>query len=636
MTTNRVWKRRAADTRVRTPAAVLVAILMAGCVGAASEEGRDGGTPPSGPLDAPKLDMGLFKLVEHNHSAALWAWDGNLEPYVGPPAPPPSVISSPFQVPPVPLRIEATTHGMSAVSETGLVPPPAIRITIRDQNGDARCVLFSTPCILRTQSPGLNTWHFQVQCAPDRQSCDPPSNRFVAELRFQLDSQRGRPADDSVSIFGGAEESMRAPGTVSSFRTGYSGPEPNIGVTSNGSVFASAWSTILRSLDRGESWEPVHEHKFNNADPMLWVDSWTDCIYNAPMFPTNVGATIYESCDDGKTWTTIHSQHVQRGGVYDHQKLITAPPGPEAPPVAGVLHPTAFVLCYGAIPALSEGAPEVPAWPSSNNCAISLDGGRTWPVDGPIWNQASNPECESQIMGHPAAAPDGTIAVGKAYRCSTPLVMVSRDSGLTWTVRKGPGGVGADTIDPEIAFTRDGSMYLLWQGQRGEDRAYLARSDDLGETWFGPWNVTPPGVGSSVFAGLAAGTPGRVAMAFHATNYTTAPTVAPDDARWYTYVVTTENGNTREAAGPTFVSHRVQPIDDPVQVGSICNVAQGCQDGNRNLLDFIDAGVGPDGTFYTVIADGCPEGCGGEVATPQLSRSDELVIIRLDGWNIFG
>lgn len=402
--------------------------------------------------------------------------------------------------------------------------------------------------------------------------------------------------------------------------TGFTGGEPNMGVTSSGAVFASAGSTIVRSLDRGETWEDVHTHSLMNSDPMMWVDPWTDCIYNVPMSVILLGSTLYESCDDGDTWGPLHSQNMGRG-VYDHQKIATALPGPDAPVVAGLAHPTVFIICYNAI--------------ASTNCAMSYDGGRTWPHDAPVWDTARHPSCAGQ-QSHPTGAPDGTIVIAKAWVCEDPLVFVSRDSGLTWTMRTGPTGIGADTLDPEIAFTEDGAMYMLWQSRRGEDYAYLARSDDLGNTWAGPWNVTPPGVGSSVFASLHAGSPGRVAMAFHATNHTAYPSEAPDDARWYTYIVTTEDGHTDNPEGPLFTSYRVQDLDDPVQIGGICNGNQGCHGGNRNLLDFIDGGIGPDGTFYTVIADGCIEDCVGDPdAEPGDSRARAVYMTRLDGWSLF-
>ena len=411
-------------------------------------------------------------------------------------------------------------------------------------------------------------------------------------------------------------------GQARTFDTGFDGAEPNMGVTSSGAVFASAGSTILRSRDRGETWEAVHTHTLMNSDPMMWVDPWTDCIYNVPMFPILLGSMIYESCDDGDTWGAVHSENVGHG-VYDHQKLATALPGPEAAAFVGVAHPTVFIVCYNAL--------------VMTNCAMSYDGGRTWPIDQPIWTAApseqGDPSCAGQ-QSHPTGAPDGTIVVAKAWGCADPYVFVSRDSGVSWQMFQGPTGIGADTLDPEIAFDSAGTMYLLWQSRRGEDFAYLARSPDFGATWTGVWNVTQPGLGSSIFATLHAGAPGRIAMAFHATNATVYPSEAEDDARWHTYLVTSDDA---DAEQPTFVSRRVQPADDPVQVGGICNGNQGCVDGNRNLLDFIDGAMAPDGTFYTVIADGCMQDCAGRAdATPQDSRARGIVMVRLDGWSLLG
>lgn len=447
-------------------------------------------------------------------------------------------------------------------------------------------------------------------CNNDPPSAEPPAGGDVAApagvVAFREDQAASLP--DGV-------------GETRAFDMGFTGAEPNMGITSTGSVFASAGSNILRSRDRGETWEIVHTHVLLNSDPMMWVDPWTDCIYNVPMFPILLGATIYESCDDGDTWSPVHSQNMGHG-VYDHQKFATALPGPEAAPAVGAAHPTVFIICYNAL--------------EMTNCAMSYDGGRTWPVDQPIWTSLPTEGNDSTCAGqqsHPTGAPDGTLVVAKAWGCQDPLVFVSRDSGVTWDMHMGPTGIGADTLDPEIAFTTDGTMYMLWQSERGEDYAYLARSEDYGASWSGVWNVTQPGLGSSIFASLHAGSPGRVAMAFHATNYTVYPSEAEDDARWHTYIVTSDDADSEQ---PTFVSRRVQPADDPVQVGGICNGNQGCVDGNRNLLDFIDGAVAPDGTFYTVISDGCTDDCAGQAdATPQDSRSRDLVMTRLDGWSLF-
>ncbi len=420
-----------------------------------------------------------------------------------------------------------------------------------------------------------------------------------------------------VHIFGGNTTDIadRLLGHAEYVLTGYQGAEPNIGATSTGSLFVSAGSIVLRSQDEGRTWHPVQEHLLLNSDPMLWVDPWTDCIYNVPMFPILLGATLYRSCDDGDTWTPIHSQNMGHG-VYDHQKLASALPGPDAPPIAGAAYPTVLIICYNALVA--------------THCAMSFDGGITWPIDQPIWDTVRGPDCAGQ-QSHPTGAPDGTIVVAKAWGCAEPLIYISTDSGITWQVRPGPTGIGADTLDPEIAFTSDGAMYMLWQSAPDESRAHLARSDDMGQTWQGPWDVTPPGMDSTIFAALAAGTPGRVALAFHATNASGAPGEVEDTAQWHTYIVTSENADTDN---PTFVSHQAQT--DPVQVGSICKGNRGCTGGNRNLLDFIDGAITPDGTFYVAYAEGCTETCADNPnAKPQDSRDRATSVAMLRDWSLY-
>ncbi len=423
---------------------------------------------------------------------------------------------------------------------------------------------------------------------------------------------------DGVLVYGG-DAVRELMGDVQYLLTGQPGPEPNMGITSSGAIFVSAGpgSSVIRSTDDGATWEVVHTHQLMDTDPMLWVDPWTDCIYHAPMFPILLGATLYVSCDDGDSWTALQGQNMGRG-VYDHQKLASALPGPDAPPIVGVAHPTSLIICYNAL--------------AYTNCAVSFDGGLTWPHDGPIHTsfapgENQGQECAGQ-QSHPTGAPDGTIVVAKAWGCDEPWVFISRDNGITWTQRPGPRGVGADTLDPEIAFSDDGTMYMLWQSKRDESRAHLARSDDMGQTWSGPWDVTPPGVNSTIFASLHAGAPGRVAMAFHGTEATGAPVDVPDDAKWYTYVVTTEDGTSAE---PTFVAQRA--TEGPIQIGGICKGNRGCHDGNRNLLDFIDGAVGPDGRFYTIIADGCLADCEKDPSMGA-SRSREAGLIRLDGWSL--
>lgn len=420
------------------------------------------------------------------------------------------------------------------------------------------------------------------------------------------------------------------------------GPEPTMGATSAGNLFLVAFSTVMKSTDAGGNWSAVHTHDpFTNNDPMLWVDPVTDRIYNAPMFPTLACSAVYFSDDEGGTWTG--PVEACGTGAFDHQKFATGVPGPDANPLAGVLHPTVAYICYNGV--------------AVTNCMASYDGGMTWPVDVPtavnvvgmtadLIGVESRPDqvspCFSGQNGHPTAGPDGTIAFMRTWSCIEPILTYSTDSGLTWANVAGPrfpGGpsdflatANAHSIDPEVAWTPDGTLYTLFQSH--DHHAYLARTTDLGQTWDGPWDVTPPGYTSTVFAALETGSDGRLAMAFLAAkNVTGSSTNAPDDARWTMHIVTTEDANTTDSGGPTFVAYQATPDETPVQVGPI--LQGGGTDNTRNLLDFIDGAVAPDGTFYVSFTIGCDEACAAKPMDEQTDRASDAAVAWLRDWSLY-
>ncbi|HVL87579.1 MAG TPA: sialidase family protein [Candidatus Thermoplasmatota archaeon] len=406
--------------------------------------------------------------------------------------------------------------------------------------------------------------------------------------------------------------------------TGHRGAEPTMGITKSGAIFMATFETVIRSTDGGQTWEVAYDFAvpgapvdpFFNADPMMWVDPITDRVYNAPMYPLLLCSSIVWSENDGQSWThrPLACPAIQ---PFDRQTLASGPPGPRAPPQAGLAHPTVLYLCYNQL--------------ASTSCLMSYDGGLTWPVNVPVWDRATAPpgsgSCAGQ-PGHTAVAPDGTVVVPKSWFCAGLFLSVSYDSGLTWEVRAGPQ-VGGDTLSPEVAFAPDGTLYALWQGK--DHLTYLARSPDVGKTWDGPWIVSPPDVRSTVFAALAAGDDGRVAMAFLGTRDTDEyPSRAPDETRWHLFFVTTEDGT---AQSPTFTAYQATPEDDPVQIG--CVWIGGGGNPCRNMLDFIDGAVGADGTFYVSYTEGCTEGCAGvRDAGPTDSRDRQAALGILRGWSL--
>lgn len=412
--------------------------------------------------------------------------------------------------------------------------------------------------------------------------------------------------------------------------TGFRGAEPTIGATGSGALFVNAAASFdspdhtVRSTDGGRSWAPVFTYQGPmqgqieqaSHDPMLWVDALTDEVLVLHMWEDAACTTIAASADDGETW----ERREPACGVpfTDHPKLIAAPPGPGTNPLAGVEHPSVLMLCHNKLVA--------------TDCTASYDGGDTWPVERTMFTLATS-DC-SGINGHPAPAPDGTVAVPVGFAglsCGAVQLAVTEDSGLTWTVRSGPEGHGSESQDPELAFAPDGTLYLLWRGDDHLPR--LARSPDLGASWEGPWTVASPDTTSAMFQALAVGDHGRVAMAYLGTNDTTKrPGQAPAGTAWHLHMSISENADGDE---PTFQRYQVTPDGDPVQVGRICEGIGSCRDGSRNLLDFIDATVAPDGTFYVAYTEGCVDECATMAdPAPSDSRAQRVAVGWLDGWRL--
>lgn len=410
-------------------------------------------------------------------------------------------------------------------------------------------------------------------------------------------------------------------GTATYILTGHDGAEPNIGITASGAVFVTADDHVLRSTDRGTTWEIVYDFvppppgapfdPVGNSDPMLFVDPVTDIVYNDPMFPTLACSSLVSSEDDGETWFERHG--VCHPPPMDHQRLGSGLPGPRAPALAGVAHPTVLYQCYNQI--------------VNTVCASSFDGGLDWAYHTVVANGLRD-GCAG-TNGSPRAGPDGTVVV--ALWCDDPpLAAFSEDNGLTWRLSELPDVEGPGWGDPSVAWTPDGTVYVSYSD--GEYGQYLARSVDKGETWDGPWNLLPPGVDSAVFGAIAVGSDGRLGALTVATrDPVDDPSDAPDDTRWHVYVTTTDTAATEN---PLFVSYQVTPEDDPVQVG--CVWIRGFPGAPcRNMLDFIDAAMAPDGTFFGVYTEGCTEGCAGKAdAKPDDSRSREVAVVRLDGWSL--
>lgn len=398
----------------------------------------------------------------------------------------------------------------------------------------------------------------------------------------QLIAHNGTAAVDLPAAWQGLEVRLAS--------VGKPGGEPSLGVTGDGTIFVALLDgKLARSTDHGRTWDVIETGNAvtkpkTNLDPWMWVDPFTDRVYNGPLYV--VCTWLAWSDDRGETWET---NPVAGCGIpaHDHQKITTGPPA-EGVKTNG--YPNVMYYSYNSF--RQEGT-----WIST-----SLDGGKTFDVGQAVHAPS---ECQSGVAGPVAVAPDGT-AYSPKPTCKGVDVAVSTDSGKTWGKPVSINGAGGDKALASMvdaAVDAAGNAYVAWVG--GDGRTYLASSTDKGATWSEPKAVSPPGVNAAVFPVVSAGSAGRVAVGYVGTTADSSKWKsrsaedAKDDVAWHLYVSFTEDAT---AANATFVSYRATPEDDPVQVGCIWQSGGGnpC----RNLLDFIDM-VERDGRVYLVFADGC-------------------------------
>ena len=402
---------------------------------------------------------------------------------------------------------------------------------------------------------------------------------------------------------------------VDDVHLGVDGPEPNVGVTSSGAVFATSLATVMRSTDSGRTYEPVYTMQVGvTSDPMLWVDPDTDRIFSPQMFPPLGCSSYIVSDDDGATWTEVPGLSCGLP-VIDHQKVASGPAPADAVFPTTPLYPNLVTYCYNKL--------------TATHCAVSVDGGLRFIHDAVVdmSDLASNVDSTigscGGLNGHQHHARDGTIYVPYGFNCGQAFVGVSTDGGFSYT----PKNIGLPNLglDPEVASTPDGTVYLFTKDPGG--KVVLVRSKDHFDTWEGPFQVSPPGVNTTAFLGMTAGSDGRLAFGYLGTNDTAAiEDDVHENSTWNAYVTMTLDADSEQ---PTFVTVQANAEGDPVQRGSICQL-RGCVNGNRNLLDFVDLHAGPDGRFYFAYADGCTsEACTSPDGTDEESRDAELVVARL-------
>lgn len=497
------------------------------------------------------------------------------------------------------LRGYSTTTGSVAVHadarrfELELLAADAGVAFLRDGDGNLACAARSgRVCsgVVPPAAAGASPWSLAVV------SLTPRGGAFAAEVREYADAPVLR--DDGLPEAG-----------VPVFRSEARGGEPTLAWTADGRLVVAPTGEVYRLELDGSFTDvtPPAEGAVGgaNLDPFLAGDPATGRIYLSQLVQC---LRVSWTDDGGDSWTT--NPLACAGPEQHHQKLAVGP-GPGPGPLSRAVHVVTMNLA---------------SWLATDELAIvhsrSLDGGLTWTQTPAMLKQTAG--MEARAVGNIAVMDDGTIAV-IAYLCDRFVdaehegvaVGVSTDLGATYTWRRiAEGGGRCEGIDPGIAAAGD-TLYAAWEDlSAGIGRVWWSSSTDGGVTWTGRQAVPTGDLASFVFTDAAA-SEARLALAFHGTaDSGLGPTQAPGWARWYPYLASLDLASGEWTVG------RLQ--EDPVQVGPICMDGPKCLDGARNLLDFIDVQLSPDGRAAVAYADGCDDPC----EFPWQSRGSQLRVAR--------
>jgi hypothetical protein len=175
--------------------------------------------------------------------------------------------------------------------------------------------------------------------------------------------------------------------------------------------------------------------------------------------------------------------------------------------------------------------------------------------------------------------------------------------------------VSSDTalVFPWLNIDSRGNSYAVWVAS-GSGHVFLSVSpiDDArndpggggrpGSFWTEKVDITPPGIGSTIFPTVTAGDAGRIAVAFLGSPDCTGQSDNCDlTAHWHTYAEVFSDAMALARGTPSTVvwgesSHRT------IHRGSVCTSGTTCT-GDRSLLDMIDVGFDADGRVGVISMD---------------------------------
>jgi hypothetical protein len=294
---------------------------------------------------------------------------------------------------------------------------------------------------------------------------------------------------------------------------------------------------------------------------------------------------------------------------------------------------------------------------ASDNIAVSksTDGGQTYSFAGLAIDAAhlpqaaynnelsplvvdvtspANPKPVYTMFSAPSTAAENlSSAAGTTHDNNNALYLASSfDGGRTWAdtpIYVGPPGASYNRIFPTLSIDTSGQLWAAWSDNL---HIYVSHATTRGSTsnlpsgtstfdpdagatalpetltdltttppgtlpWTSPVRLDPPGTTANVFAWVAGGGPDRAGVVWYSG---TGSGSGPDDpsAQWVVRYAGLHETKKGLAVIPQVASSHV------MHVGQICETGINCSvNGNRDLLDFLEVTITPDGRAAIAWSD---------------------------------
>lgn len=195
-----------------------------------------------------------------------------------------------------------------------------------------------------------------------------------------------------------------------------------------------------------------------------------------------------------------------------------------------------------------------------------------------------------------------TVAGSLATMNHDVFLATSRDAGSTWTdtlIFKGPVNRTYDHIFPALAIDAGGGFWAAWVSD--EEHVYVVHGTASltgAVTWTKPVRVDTGTTLANVYPWLVAGAAGRADLVWYSGTSTNAALTNNDpNNTWSVRLAQLSFGKSLS------VTSNVVASDHVIHNGDICTTGVTCQSTSRNLLDFFQVALTPDGRAAIAWAD---------------------------------